>query len=330
MSVVYVTEQGAYIRQSGQRIIVVKGKTVLKEMPVHRVERVLLFGNIQVTTQALNLLMENGIDVQLLSRAGRYRGSLVSADSKNIFLRIAQHRLWHDKQFRLNLAACIVSGKLENQLAMLRKYKKNHPDENFDADIQIIRDMKVAANQATEVGSLMGVEGMASAAYFRCFARMNRSGLKFISRQKHPANNEINAMLNLGYVMVTNEVCSVLMSMSFDVFLGFLHGIRYGRRSLGLDIVEQFRQPLVDSLVLRLINTGMYNAGDFDTHDDGSVEFTDDAFKRFLTCWSSEMGDYAGDKKGNENWRGRLLQKCEELEKVFMDGEVYQPFVIKP
>ncbi|GAB4263924.1 CRISPR-associated endonuclease Cas1 [Thermincola ferriacetica] len=327
MSVVYITEQGAYVKRSGQRIIVVKGKTVLKEIPVHRIERILLFGNIQVTTQALNILMTNGIDVMLLSRAGRFKGSLVSADSKNIYLRIAQHKLWHDKSFRLNLAKNLVFGKIRNQLAMLRRFRKNHPEEDFGKQMAILEQMSDSVGKAGEVSVLMGIEGMSSAAYFECFARMNRSDLDFGGRQKHPARDHVNAMLNLGYVMITNEVCSILMSMSFDVFLGFLHGIRYGRRSLALDLVEQFRQPLVDSLILKLINRGVFCRRDFETHDDGRVELNDDAFKRFLVCWSREMEHAAGTRK--KSWRDIIIEKCEELEGVFMDRETYRPFEMR-
>ena len=76
----------------------------------------------------------------------------------------------------------------------------------------------------------------------------------FNERNRRPTRDPVNVILSLGYTFLTREVCSVPEAESFEPCLGFLHGIRYGRNSLALDLVEEFRQPVVDRLVLMLFN----------------------------------------------------------------------------
>ena len=90
----YVCEQGTMLRKSGQRIIAARDRKVLQDIPVERLDRVWLYGNVQLTSQAAALLMEVGVDVVFLSYRGKMRGHLRGMISKNIFLRLAQYKKW--------------------------------------------------------------------------------------------------------------------------------------------------------------------------------------------------------------------------------------------
>lgn len=105
MAVLYVTEQGASIRKVSKRLLIIKDEQILQTTRAHEIERVVLFGNVQITTQAMAFLLDEGIETSFLSSQGRFRGRLAPADSKNVPLRIAQYQRYLDENFRLSMDA---------------------------------------------------------------------------------------------------------------------------------------------------------------------------------------------------------------------------------
>lgn len=330
MVVAYITEQGSSLRQIGKRIVVVKGTNTLIDIPVHRLERVLLFGSIQITTQAMALLLDSGIDVQFLNSYGRYKGSLVSGDSKNIFVRMAQHRRWQDKAFKVSFSKSIIEGKIKNQISTLKRYGRNHDEVDFTNQISLMEKNLLDLDRLDDVNQLMGIEGISTSIYFNCFRQMVRGDMDFNRRLKHPSPDPVNALLSLGYILSTNEIISKLDALSYDVFLGITHGIRYGRKSLALDIVEQFRQPLVDRFTLRIINRKVITSEDFEVGEKGASFLTAEAFRRYLNLWEKELsqeGVVYDEKK--MTWRKVMEKQCYLLEATFMEGKEYTPFLYK-
>lgn len=141
---------------------------------------------------------------------------------------------------------------------------------------------------------LRGLEGAASAAYFDAFPSMLGPSWAFPGRVRRPARDPVNALLNFGYTLATAEVARHLLRASFDLRIGLLHGIRYGRESLALDLVEELRAPLVDRFTLRLLHRRQIQRDDFITHDeDGAVRLTDDARRRYLEWWEEALSSRA-------------------------------------
>ena len=114
MNPVYITEQGAVVRQSSKTLVITKDEKKIMQIPVLKMDRLLLFGNVQLTTQAVNLLLSEGIDVAFLTLNGRLRGRLVASESKNVILRLAQYERYLDNAFQVDQAREIVKGKLHN------------------------------------------------------------------------------------------------------------------------------------------------------------------------------------------------------------------------
>lgn len=85
----------------------------------------------------------------------------------------------------------------------------------------------------------------------------------FPGRRRRPPTDPANALLSLGYVILGNEIGALLEARGFDPAVGFVHGVRYGRQSLALDVVEAFRQPIIDRLTLRLLNLRQIQPDDF-------------------------------------------------------------------
>jgi len=131
MPTLYLTNQGAKLRKISERLVVEKDGKIILEVPAFKVERILICGNITLTTPVIAFLLENGIDTSFLSLYGRYRGRLLPKTSKNIYLRVAQFERSKDEEFKLSLARQILKGKIKNCRVLLGKYASNHPEVNF-------------------------------------------------------------------------------------------------------------------------------------------------------------------------------------------------------
>lgn len=122
MAVLYLTEQGSIVRKTSDRLIVEKNHEVLLEVPCLKLETILIYGNVQVTTQALAELLDHGIELAYLSQSGRLRGQLTPPKAKNIPLRMRQYELARSEE-ALSLAKRLVSAKVANSSAVLRRLR---------------------------------------------------------------------------------------------------------------------------------------------------------------------------------------------------------------
>lgn len=238
MANLYITEQGSVLCKTGDRLIVRKDKEVLLDVSCHKIETILIFGNVQFTTQAVSELFEHGIEMALLSRTGRLKGQLTPPMPKNIELRMAQYERYKDSDFVLKLSKAIVSGKIKNCLALLERFRHNHPETDLEIEINSLKRSVLEVEHRKTIQELMGVEGSAARIYFNGFARMNLSGFSFDGRRKRPATDPINGLLSFGYTLLFNELSSLMDGIGFDPYLGFFHQIDYGRPSLAADLIE--------------------------------------------------------------------------------------------
>jgi len=332
MSVLYVTEQGASLRRRGQTICVVKERALLAEVEVHTLEAVLVFGVAQVSTQAMALLLRNGVETAFLTCDGRLRGQLTPARPKNVTLRIEQYRRSQDPAFCLTMARTVVLGKLENALGGIRRFQSNHPEADLANSVRSIESARDAAMRATDLDSLRGHEGAAAHAYFAAFRRMCLGSLEFPGRTRRPPRDPVNALLSLGYTLATNELQSLLDARGFDPYIGFLHEIHYGRPSLALDLLEEFRYPVVDRLTQYLANKGILNPEDFESDPEIGVKLRPAGLRRYLAAWEEwlrrpVLDEPTGDKV---SYREIFRRQAERLAGAIRGGAAYRPHRFLP
>ena len=318
MGVVYLTTTGSVVRRKGERLELWKQKEKLADVRLFDLERLVVVGSIQLTSQAVGLLLDKGIDVVFLSGGGRLRGSLVSAESRNVFLRLAQYDRWKDEGFRLELSRAVVEAKVTSQRRLLARFERNHPGAVGEEALAELDRLLGQLATATSVDEVRGVEGAASGAYFRRFGAMLTS-LGFPGRKRRPPPDPANSLLSLGYVMLGNELGSLLEARGFDPAIGFLHGVRYGRSSLALDVVEPFRQPIVDRLTLRLLNLKQLGPDDFEGGEKG-LRLLPESLKRYFALYEEQL---RGPSEGEDSpsWRDRLKHQVDALRDMVMGGE---------
>jgi len=331
MANLYLTEQGSVLRKTGERLIVQKEGEVLLDVQCNKIDAILIFGNVQFTTQAVHELFEHGIELALLTRTGRLIGQLTSPSTKNIELRVEQFKRHSDDEFRFNFSKAVISGKMSNCLDLIKTFSNNHPEINLAGETTVIEASINNINGAGSVAVLRGIEGSAAKTYFQGFGKMILGGFTFEGRKKHPATDPVNALLSFGYTLIFNEISSLLDGLGFDPYLGYFHEVEYGRASLACDIQEEFRAA-VDRFTLYLVNNRMLSEGDFYKNPkDESMYLKREAMKKYFAEYEKYLNR---EFKHPETGENTTLRKCfriqaERLAGFIKGGGIYIPFKLE-
>jgi CRISPR-associated protein Cas1 len=339
MTTLYVVEQGTELGCCGERLEVRRDDAVLQSVPLVKVEDVLLLGNVQVTAAALNRLLDRGVEVTFLTLYGRYHGRLVGEVTAHVALRRAQYRQADDAQWALALAQTLVRGKVHNCRALLQRFARSRetvPPE-VGKSIELLDWYRERVGRTTQLSSLLGVEGSATAAYFKGFRALLAEEWAFGGRKRRPPPDPVNVLLSLGYTLLTHKMLGAVQAVGFDPYQGFLHQLDYNRPSLALDLLEEFRPLLVDSLVLRVCSDGRVGLADFAPGEsaDRPVVLSDAGKRAFVTAFEERMRTLARHSLGAEGKPGRVTYlRCLELQSRMLaravrgDGE-YEPFLAR-
>lgn len=309
---VYVTEQGANVGKDGHRIVVRKGRTPLASFPAASVDQVVLFGNVSVTPAALAYFLARGIDTVLLTAKGRYRGRLVGPEGKNIALRRMQFRIYEDEGFRLRFVRTLVNAKIHNMRALLQRAARRR-GLKITETVHRLKRLKDQIPDITEIDRLRGIEGAASAAYFGVFRELLAPEWTFDGRTRRPPKDAVNALLSFGYALLGTSVESAVYTTGLDPYLGFFHVVDYGRPSLVLDLMEEFRPIIVDSLVLNVVNHRLLTPDDFQRRGEG-VFLKDDARPRYIAAYQERLQTEILCAMGDHDVQRLTYQRCFEAQ----------------
>lgn len=289
----YVTEQGAQVGLSGD-VLHVRGRErqPLAEARLIEVSQVVLVGNVQITAQAARELMTRGVPICWTTYGGWLSGLSDGLGHGNVELRRAQFRAADDEGFCRRLAGRLVRTKIYNSRTMLRRNHEALPDQ-VPRELALIAE---ACGEAEGIGTLLGLEGNAARVYFENFDGMLRSpegegvDFDFKHRSRRPPRDPVNALLSFGYSLLAREVAVAVRAVGLDPFLGFYHRPRFGRPALALDLMEEFRPLLADSVALTLINGGMVKRDDFVRSSLG-VALKSEARRTVLRAWERRLGE---------------------------------------
>lgn len=286
----HVQHQGARIKKDGNVLQVWDEDALLAEARLEEVSHLVLFGGVHASTPVIHELCQRGIPISYLSHGGWLYGITQGLWHKNVELRRRQYDAASDPQRCLALAQRFVRAKIANCRTLLRR---NHPDPPEQTLRDLKEDMEHAA-RADRMDSLLGIEGTAAHRYFSNFGAMLRGGdapmpgFDFQQRNRRPPRDPVNAMLSFAYALLTREWTTTLQAVGFDPFLGFYHQPRYGRPALALDLMEEFRSLIGDSVVLMAVNNGEVRPQDFISIA-GSVSLTPSGRTRFIEAYERRM-----------------------------------------
>lgn len=259
-----IVEQGTSVHANGDSLSLQRGANVVRRTPAAELDQLLLFGRVEVTSGAIALLLRRGVDVAWLTLNGRFRGRLLGRSTKNVTLRLAQYRCTTDAVFCLRFSSSAIAAKIHQQRQVLLRAQRKLRDPELAEAVGQLRLLKSRAESAASIDSLRGMEGAAAATYFSHFGTLLRNDqFQFHGRSRRPPRDEVNSMLSFGYAVLGSTLETELYRCGLDPLLGFFHQPAYGRASLMLDLLEQWR-PTLDALVLRVVNRRQLSPGDFE------------------------------------------------------------------
>ena len=327
----YLNTQGFRVGCKDEVLVVKEKDRVIEEVRMRDVSHVALFGNIQISTQAIQSLCEQEIPVTYFSMGGWFYGITRGHAMKNVFLRMEQFRLAREEATCLSIARQFVHGKIRNHRTLLMR---NHlePPESIILKLKRASEDALAASSIEE---LLGIEGAAASQYFQQFSGMVKveddlPGLElpgkdgeqrafnfnFTHRNRRPPTDPVNAMLSLAYSMLAKDCTLAALAVGFDPYLGFYHQPRFGRPALGLDLMEEFRPLVAESTVLSCINNRVVTEKDF-VRAGQAVNLTAPGRKRFFQTYEQRMSslithplfDYKVSYRRALELQARLLAK---------------------
>ncbi len=233
---------------------------------------------------------EQDILISFLDEFGRFLARVHGPVSGNVFLRREQYRIADSQEICKDLAAMLVTGKIANHRAVLRRFHRDQgvisaKMENVEAALS---NYMLAVQKADSVDSIRGLEGKAADLYFSVFDELilvKDPEFRFSLRSRRPPLDRVNALLSFIYTLILHDTIAGLECVGLDPAVGFLHKERSGRESLALDLMEELRPYLGDRFILSLINTKRISAKNFKLRENGAVYLDSDARKVFLQAW---------------------------------------------
>lgn len=259
-----------------------------------------------------------------MSSRGRYYGRLISNESKNPMLRRAQLRATDDPHLCLNLSRRFVLAKLANQRRVLHR----RPGGRASSAAAEITDLIECARRTQSLDALRGMEGLTARTYFGAFGEL-LDGMAFTGRKRRPPPDPVNSLLSLGYTLLTYEAFSAAASVGFDPYIGFFHADSYGRPSLALDIMEELRPVVVDTLVLGAVNRRHLRPDDFEVGRPIAL-LNDAARKRFLALYEQRMLTGITHLSRSMTYRGAVHAQARQVVNYIKEPRNgYEPVLLK-
>ena len=334
----YVTKEGAYLHKDGEAIIVRHERKKVGQFPVIAIGEIVCFGfGISVSPALAEYAATSGTTITYVSGSGKFLARMVGPLQGNVLLRRQQYRDADDEAAAIAIARCCVAAKTINQRTVLRRFCRNHSDAPGSDRIRQAADRldevqrRVAG--AEDLPRLRAIEGEGAACYFGVFDHMRTiddERFAFNGRRRRPPTDRINALLSFTYSLLSLDLRSALEAVGLDPYVGYLHVERPGRPSLALDLMEEFRAPFADRLVLSLVNRGQIAAEDFTTSPTGEVEMKASARKTLLAAYQKRKRETIRHPFLDEEMevgvafiaQARLLARC-----VRRDLDLYPAFL---
>jgi CRISPR-associated endonuclease Cas1 len=284
----HVTGYRTMLRKKDEEIVATEKDEEVGRARIQDTSAVVLYGPVSITTPLLTELGSRGIPVSYHSTGGWYQGTYAQAGGHNIFGRISQHRVAQDPAACLRIARSFVRSKILNCRVLLRRNAEELPDEVPAR----LKELAEQVDRMDSAESLLGLEGAAARLYFQHFRLMLQAdlGFDFNGRNRRPPKDPVNCLLSFTYACLTRELESAIRTVGLDPGLGFFHAPRPGKPALALDLMEELRPVLCDSVVINAINNEVLKREDFDVHPIGCT-MRQAGKKRLLEIWERRLDE---------------------------------------
>jgi CRISP-associated protein Cas1 len=330
-----VEGRGTFLSKHQGRLRVSREQKMVTEVPLIHLERVIIVDNsIALSSDVVRVCSEEGIPIYFMSNRGQAIASLYSAGLTGTVLTRRAQLLAYENERGVQVAKAMIAGKLENQANLLRyiaKYRKETEPALHEELMLVALEVRDALHELAQLKAvriedireqLMSVEGHAAQKYWSAIGRIIPSDLQWPGRETHGATDPFNSALNYGYGILYGQVEQALTLAGLDPYSGFTHADRPGKPSLVLDLVEEFRQPIVDRTVIGLVNKR------FAIEQDDDARLKETTRKKLAEKIKERLESAEGYEKKRQTLRFIVQSQARHLACFLRrEREQYEPFV---
>lgn len=349
MSTLYLVRQGTMLRKDHGRFVIEGGQfnsdtsptpppnhpstrpPSTLEIPIKEVGRILVLGNVQISTSALSECLEHQIPVVFMSRAGDYKGHLWSSEFCDLPTEAAQFGRRHDVSFQINLARQLLHGKLTNSRHLLLRLNRKRKVEGLSAKIHRIDQHIAALDKTNDLEVMRGHEGASARLYFTALGQLiTNPGFSLTERNRRPPKDPVNSLLSFGYTLLFNNVLSLILAEGLNPYLGNLHRSDRKQPHLAFDLMEEWRSPIVDSLVMVLINKKILRPTDFTfPNAEGGVYLNPTACRVFLKHFEERISEEIAHPAVQQpvSYRRAIQLQIQQYKRCLQSSQPYAPFI---
>lgn len=300
-----------------------------REVPLHDIERAFVSDRCSLSTAGLAELLRREIPVVFTSWGERVLG-LCQPPAPHSVARIAHYRASLDPALTLALAIPLVEAKILNSRRVLQRLAANRTDTETNSVLLALEHMARACLRASNLDTLRGHEGAASATYFQAYAAFFPDHAPFERRSRRPPHNAANAILSYTYTLLAAEAECQLHAIGLDPAIGFLHDPADRRASLALDLIEPFRAPVADAMALDLLSHGTLKPQTHFERFDGGIHLNIEGKKRFFVAYERRLErEFTSPRNGRRSTlRNEIHDSALAFKKALLDDEPFQPFLM--
>jgi len=246
-----INEFGTFLGKKGN-CFQIKIKDRKEDFSADKVNQIIILCSMSLSSSAIKLAIQNNIDIVLQNSFGEPYARIYPCKLGGTTLTRKRQLEAYSSRKGMALVKAFVNAKVKNQIRLLKSLSKTR-DHMFQKEISNLEKfVKKIANITGQTiddirNPLLGIEGQTAAVYFSCLTKI----IPF--RKREPESKDIfNITLNYGYGILYSEIERACIIAGLDPYLGFLHTDRYGKPSMVLDLIEEFRQPVIDRVIINL------------------------------------------------------------------------------
>ncbi len=304
-------------------------ETLLAAIHPTRLDRIEVGPDADVTTEALRNALAHGIEVFFVNGHKEIEGSLTGPLAERARRHLAQARHILDPALRLDLARRIVFARLSNQRNFLRRINyRRGLEEVTNIALSIGRHLRTLEHIDTLSG-LMGAEGAATERYWRGFSALLMHGWSLPVRRRRPALDAVNIALNVAVSLLERDVRTIIEATGLHGGFGVLHTSSDGRNAAVYDLMEGFRAPVAESVVMDLFNTKGLRREHFEQLD-GNARITAAGFQAIVRAYEERAENRVQSLRGDMKvtWRGIIAEQAQDLAAHVEGRRSFEPYVI--
>jgi CRISPR-associated protein Cas1 len=284
---------------------------VYTDFSLHLLECLVVFGNPKMTTPLIKKLATKGIDLHFFSISGKYLSSVFSDKPNDYEKQKGQCIATLNENFNLSISQKIIASKILNQIHLLQDYGISNTSS--------IEDNLKQIDNANSSQELIGFEGIAARDYFALFATLIPKSFKFTKRER-PATDLINALLNFGYSYLYSYIKGSLIKFGLNPGFGVLHKNRRHHATLASDLMESYRQILIDDTILQLLKNRQITAKHGVIDKEEGYFINNEARQIYLLAIKERMREYHyyfGENDNKYNFYSALNLQIESISRAF-------------